>query len=1260
MFKHNFINPSSKKKQLMKSSSRFISLFALLSVAALLSSISISASAQVSPVSITPENRNDYFRIVSAGEGVETRYTGLSEAWTQYWDCNPTGETLTAAQKGFSVYFPQGSEYVRNYEIEYLYTEELQRDTITGYEESVHEVCEPENETLEEPCYNLTTRTPIYGKETYEKEYWSTAVPDTKPGECRLARVKADLQIKPLGNGLWGYSVEHVPIIYGESFPEYDLWVEGATRWPVSKPIGNLTTPFIVNDTHGLNDGTGIQFIACANTTASVFNDTDGNWSCADENNEGLPTFYLEGNGTTTDTLDSLIAYYPLDDVYDSSGHGYSCVEVGNPFVSESGQIGRAYDFDGTDDKLTCSVMPELTNIAEITLSFWIYPRNLGRNHFLNLYVQESDQGFVFQGWDDENHFHYVISTAGSSGGDLYFSDGSNTVATNNWYFVVMTWDGSTFNAYVNATLDWTHSLGGTLDTFTPSNPHLSIGGHRNDPEADQNCLFDDFRVYNRSLSQAEVIEMYNNSHPDGYSSLGDMESYQAAPQITLYSPENDKIYNTANINLLWSFIDPTYEEPDWAAYTFNDGIVNESLFFNDENYTKFNFKTYDETYHNTYWNNAPKGITTNGEYFWVTDDAFDEVQRFSMTGEFIDYFNLTNGDSGAPVGITTNGTYLWIMNATDLHVYAYDMEGNPMGFNFSTSENGGQIGITNNGTYFWIVDSEDRYVHRYLMNGTYSGPAFDLNGQMENPWGITQNGTYFWVTDFEEGKIYKYAMDGTYTGRSFSTTEENSVPKGIVQEGNFLWVVNDGLDDGAVYKYAHAPTFSNVTLQAVQGWNNATVCANNTEGDLACNSTAFFVDSIAPVLTIDFPKNNTRYNLTWINITGTANDTNIDTVWINDTNFGTNLGNYTDWNFTNISIEEGSYSLIVYANDTAGNEVSAEVHFTVGLYNVTFHIYDGDTGSNMSYVTFTCSDTDYQNENTGATTNPTYEFVSGNYTCTFSKNNYFNTTQNFYVTDDMIVDVKMAVAGFLSGEEHDWLEYLYNCWSTGDCRDTLNSIETMVVYINQTTEQINETVNKVWDQFEQTDEGVVDETRISMEVNEFSNITINYSITVPVKQGYQFLPIRIFYWFLNEDNTSCYSQGNYTVEMIEPYCQPLVAHTIGEVNTVLNFTVEMRPSLPAGNYTLVRRIDIDPEDVWINYGHEAIGTIEVTEDSTEASVGLKVAGASEPAESDIEPDGLTGEVTGLSFDSGTISLIVSVFALAVILTYVISKRENS
>ena len=55
-----------------------------------------------------------------------------------------------------------------------------------------------------------------------------------------------------------------------------------------------------------------------------------------------------------------------------------------------------------------------------------------------------------------------------------------------------------------------------------------------------------------------------------------------------------------------------------------------------------------------------------------------------------------------------------------------------------------------------------------------------------------------------------------------------------------------------------------------------------------------------------------------------------------------------------------------------------------------------------------------------------------------------------------------------------------------------------------------------------------------------------------------------------------------------------MVAYTIGKINTTLNFTVELLPNLPEGTYTIVRNIEIDPEQVWINYGREQIGVIEV------------------------------------------------------------------
>ncbi len=57
-----------------------------------------------------------------------------------------------------------------------------------------------------------------------------------------------------------------------------------------------------------------------------------------------------------------------------------------------------------------------------------------------------------------------------------------------------------------------------------------------------------------------------------------------------------------------------------------------------------------------------------------------------------------------------------------------------------------------------------------------------------------------------------------------------------------------------------------------------------------------------------------------------------------------------------------------------------------------------------------------------------------------------------------------------------------------------------------------------------------------------------------------------------------------------------------------------LQPSLPAGDYTLKRIIDIDPNDVWINYGQEEIDTITVTEDMENYGINLEKTGEDNPA----------------------------------------------
>ena len=93
------------------------------------------------------------------------------------------------------------------------------------------------------------------------------------------------------------------------------------------------------------------------------------------------------------------------------------------------------------------------------------------------------------------------------------------------------------------------------------------------------------------------------------------------------------------------------------------------------------------------------------------------------------------------------------------------------------------------------------------------------------------------------------------------------------------------------------------------------------------------------------------------------------------------------------------------------------------------------------------------------------------------------------------------------------------------------------------------------------TDENVVLQRDVLIkEVNSTSNLTINYTVNIPIKAGYAmgtFLPVRIGYWFLDITNTTCFNQGDRPTGVSDPYCQPLMVEVIGPMGGNVSFLVD-------------------------------------------------------------------------------------------------------
>jgi len=197
---------------------------------------------------------------------------------------------------------------------------------------------------------------------------------------------------------------------------------------------------------------------------------------------------------------EGLMAYYPLDnDLIDASGNGYDGTAIGDPtFVG--GVAGMAMEFDGND----CVDTGYTEDLATWTMSAWVMspeapaalppsgPVHREQNYQINWnHVQDAWRGAV-----------------GMSGGGWY-SASLGPLEANTWYHLAGTYDGEDLKAYTNGFLISTNSD----PSGSPAAESNSLKLARHAANATQffTGTVDEVRIYNRALSDAEVLYLASN-----------------------------------------------------------------------------------------------------------------------------------------------------------------------------------------------------------------------------------------------------------------------------------------------------------------------------------------------------------------------------------------------------------------------------------------------------------------------------------------------------------------------------------------------------------------------------------------------------------------------------------------------------------------------------------------------------------------------------------------------------------------------------
>ncbi|MFI5222393.1 MAG: LamG domain-containing protein, partial [Bacteroidia bacterium] len=251
-----------------------------------------------------------------------------------------------------------------------------------------------------------------------------------------------------------------------------------------------------------------------------------------------------------------LVAYYPFDgNANDSSGFGNNgTVASGTTLTTDRfGQSNKAYNFNGTSNAYISLPQVTQTNSGIMNnelFACWIRPTGtvsgVQARRVLNA-AASSGTGYEII-FDYSANKVQVLNWNGPASTTNFLLISKTTLTSGNWYHLAVRMDSANnTNLFIN----------GILDTFTitavlkPLNTTISIG---NNPANGWNFQgdIDDFRVYNRYVSNTEIAQQYSSFTNIYYSkssgSLDSLSTWGTNADGTGIAPPNFSQNNTGYI----------------------------------------------------------------------------------------------------------------------------------------------------------------------------------------------------------------------------------------------------------------------------------------------------------------------------------------------------------------------------------------------------------------------------------------------------------------------------------------------------------------------------------------------------------------------------------------------------------------------------------------------------------------------------------------------------------------------------------------
>jgi hypothetical protein len=468
-----------------------------------------------------------------------------------------------------------------------------------------------------------------------------------------------DIMVNWLGGATSPFKINTNIISTGSCTPDVALWLPENDSTESSSTVN-----FLANVTHS---STTISL-----TNFSLYTNTTGSWVLNQTKHPEFPT------NQTYDSLNDLnssgsVLYFKMseDPVNDYSGNGNNGTTV-NQATIQAGFFGDGVELDGVNDEINVPYDQSLneTVTGKLTLSAWVNTDSIGINHQAIINKHDTSvTGYVLEILYTNIKFSFDDTTTN------FVQTTNNPIQANQWYHVGATWNGSNISIYVDGKKVGTATDYGGLTEYTGDIDIGTLAG-----AWDFDGTIDEVRIYNRSLSDAEMERLYNvtkdykvnftvdditdgtygwnvlavdeagtsNFANDNFTVTVDTTA-DTSPVVNLINPANA----TSSSNTSYNFtceVDDDNKVVNSTLYVWYDNNTLFNTSVNDTNFTTITNVTFNvtsfvvDTY---YWNCLVYDNATTPQSSWATNN-------YTLT--------VTAADTCTPPSVDNN----WSVDCTD------------------------------------------------------------------------------------------------------------------------------------------------------------------------------------------------------------------------------------------------------------------------------------------------------------------------------------------------------------------------------------------------------------------------------------------------------------------------------------------------------------------------------------------------------------------------------------------------------------------